>query len=178
MRTLRRWIAIGMVLAALVACDTADDFGDAFTLTSDAFENNGAIPAKHTCDGADKSPSLYWTNVPGGTEAFAVTVRDPDSPSGDTKHWIIVNIPAGFDHLGEGADPPMGATQVESDMDSADYRGPCPPEGDGPHRYIFTLYALDAELADMAADTPYDEVIAAVESAAIDSAALTGIYKR
>ncbi|HEY0721196.1 MAG TPA: YbhB/YbcL family Raf kinase inhibitor-like protein [Gammaproteobacteria bacterium] len=110
---------------------------------------------KYGCHGANLSPALEWRNPPGGTRSFAVTVYDLDVPSGaDFWHWLIFNIPANTTHLAKGAgDPqahlaPPGAIQSRNDFGAIGYGGPCPPPGDKPHRYEFTVYALRCDKLD------------------------------
>ncbi len=107
------------------------------------------------CEGGNVSPSLKWTNAPAGTKSFALTVYDPDAPTGSGWwHWVIFNIPASVTSLPAGAgDPasgtaPTGAVQSRTDFGKPGYGGPCPPKGDKPHRYIFTVYALKVDKID------------------------------
>ena len=157
-----------------------------FVLTSSAFENLGDIPAKYTCDNDNPdngmSPPLAWENAPENTVSFAITVRDPDSPSGDTHHWGLINIPADVHSLDEGASPdgdlPEGSWQTLAYTDVAEYAGPCPPTDDGAHRYNFTLYALSQEIPEPDEETPLSDVLGDLEDARIDSTTLTGRYNR
>jgi Raf kinase inhibitor-like YbhB/YbcL family protein len=107
------------------------------------------------CEGGNVSPSLSWKNAPKGTKSFAVTVYDPDAPTGSGWwHWVVFNIPADVTSLplGSGnpasACMPKGAVQLKTDFGKPGYGGPCPPKGDKPHRYVFTVYALKAEKID------------------------------
>jgi Raf kinase inhibitor-like YbhB/YbcL family protein len=101
------------------------------------------------CSGGNVSPSLTWKGAPSGTKSFAVTVYDPDAPTGSGWwHWVVFNLPPDTTSLPAGAgDPaankmPAGAVQSRTDFGTPGYGGPCPPSGDKPHRYIFTVYAL------------------------------------
>ena len=116
----------------------------AITLTSSAFQEGAAIPARYTCEGADISPPLAWSGAPSGTKAFALINDDPDAPAGTWVHWVLFNVPGGVTHLPEGAEL-SGALQGRNDSRKNGYSGPCPPPGK-PHRYFFKLYALDAPL--------------------------------
>lgn len=109
------------------------------------------------CGGGNTSPELHWSQAPAGTRSFAVTLYDPDAPTGHGWwHWVIFDIPADAHTLRRGAgDPasglaPAGAVQGRNDFGSAGYGGPCPPRGDHPHRYRFTVYALDTAHLDAA----------------------------
>jgi Raf kinase inhibitor-like YbhB/YbcL family protein len=120
-----------------------------FQLTSLAFAPGADIPPDFTCDGADRSPALEWTDPPHGTRSFALIMDDPDSPGGTWVHWVIYDIPASERSLpgGVGADDalPSGTRQGINDFRRIGYGGPCPPPG-SPHRYYFRLYALGALL--------------------------------
>jgi len=124
------------------------------TMTCTAFEHNGAIPAKYTVDGDGVSPPLSWSNVPEGTLELALICDDPDAPTEDPfVHWVIYKISPDLTGLlediptDESLADPAGVLQGINNADSTGYTAPGPPEGDGPHRYFFTLYALDTELA-------------------------------
>ena len=163
-----------------------DDDPNAFRLTSSAFEHLGAIPAKYTCENEDLdrglSPPLAWVNVPDGTVAFAVTVRDPDAPDGDTKHWGLINIPTTFSTIDEGISPegtrPAGSWETLNYRGETEYAGPCPPPADDAHRYNFTLYALSAEVPDPGTDTALDDVLPDLDAATIETTTLTGLFDR
>ena len=108
------------------------------------------------CVGKNISPALNWSGAPKGTKSFALSVFDSDAPTGDGFfHWMVFDIPAGVSGLPKGAgDPssdmaPKGALQARSDFGSRGYGGPCPPEGDKPHHYHFTIFAVDTEKIDL-----------------------------
>ena len=125
-----------------------------FSLTSPDLTPGGTIPTRNVanvmgCPGQNVSPALKWSGAPEGTKSFVVTTYDPDAPTGSGFwHWVVYNIPASTTSLPAGAgDPksgtlPAGATQGNTDLSQPGYLGPCPPAGDKPHRYIFTVYAL------------------------------------
>jgi Raf kinase inhibitor-like YbhB/YbcL family protein len=112
-------------------------------LTSPAFEDGDAIPRRHTCEGDDLSPPLAWIWQPSETRSFALVVDDPDAPGGAFTHWLAWGFDPDTSELSEGEAAP---TEGRNDFGSNGYRGPCPPPGHGPHRYIFRLHALDVEL--------------------------------
>ncbi len=104
------------------------------------------------CDGENISPQLFWENAPEGTKSFAVTIHDPDAPTGSGWwHWLVFDIPATVHELKSGAGDvrkklaPAGAVQSMTDFGATGYGGPCPPEGDGPHAYVVTVYVLKKE---------------------------------
>lgn len=145
-----------------------------FTLRSDAFENGQPIPARHTCEGEDVSPSLSWSEPPEGTRSFALVVDDPDAPRGTFTHWLAWGIGADAGGLGEGEAPPR---EGRNDFGESGYRGPCPPPGHGPHRYSFRLAALDSEL-ELAAGAGKSEFERALDGHALAVAELVGAYER
>lgn len=124
----------------------------ALTLTSSAFQDGGAIPAKYTCTGEDISPPLAWSGVPAKTKSLVLIIDDPDAPDPAAPkltwvHWVVFDLPPDSTGLAEGAAPnglPAGARQGFNDWQRADYGGPCPPIGR--HRYFHKLYALDTVL--------------------------------
>lgn len=154
-----------------------------FTISSPAFEANGEIPARYTCEGDNISPPLEWRGAPDGTKSFVLVLRDPDAPDPSAPrmtwiHWIVYNIPADAEGLPEavaGETMPAGAREAHSDWMRPGYGGPCPPVGR--HRYVFTLYALDAELPDLhRADLK--SVERAMSGHVIAAAELTGTYRK
>ena len=127
----------------------------AFALTSAAFTHQGPIPKSHTCQGKDNSPALAWSDLPKGTQSFALIVDDPDAPDPAAPkttwvHWVLYNIPPGTTGLKEAvapADLPSGTREGKNDWKRTGYNGPCPPIGR--HRYFHKLYALDVVLPDL-----------------------------
>jgi Raf kinase inhibitor-like YbhB/YbcL family protein len=145
-----------------------------FALRSDAFEDGQRIPARHTCEGEDVSPSLSWSEPPAGTRSLALVVDDPDAPGGTFTHWLAWGIDAGARALAEGEAAPR---EGRNDFGRPGYGGPCPPPGHGPHRYSFRLTALDVEL-DLAAGARKDELERALDGHVLAVAELVGSYER
>jgi len=116
---------------------------DTLTLSSSAFKQNGPVPSKYTCDGADVNPPLAINVVPAGARSLALIVDDPDAPAGVWVHWVVWNIGANTTEIKENS-VPQGAQQGLTDFRDRKYGGPCPPSGT--HRYFFKLYALDTVL--------------------------------
>lgn len=145
----------------------------AFTLTSSAFEDGQTIPREFTCDGIDVAPPLTWSDVPEGTRSFALIMEDPDAPHGTFTHWLLYDIAATATELREQAD----GTALPNSFGRAAYGGPCPPPGHGPHRYVFTLYAIDVAALDIhgRSRAALDRVLRAHTLA---TARLTGRYER
>src|SRR6266404_2280312 len=150
--------------------------GKTMKFTSPAFSHNGSIPSQYTCDGANVSPALEWSNEPEGTKSFALIVDDPDAPAKVWVHWVVFNIPNTVRSLAEGAstsDFTQGATDFNGKQG---YGGPCPPSGT--HHYQFTLYALDTMLPDLPAGAIKEQLIKAMEGHIIGQTTLIGTYQR
>ncbi len=151
------------------------------TLVCPAFADGQLIPAKYTADGADVSPPLKWSGVPEGTRSLALLVDDPDAPVGNWTHWVLYELPASATELPERTPKmhvmPNGARQGLNDFKKPGYGGPAPPPGK-PHRYIFTLYALDQHLALTPDTTTRKELSAAIQGHVLAQAQITGIYQR
>jgi Raf kinase inhibitor-like YbhB/YbcL family protein len=152
-RPVRKRAAISALalVAALPACgdDTVEGpppaAPDRIELTSPAFAPGSSIPRRFTCDGEDASPPLGWDGVPAGARELALLVEDPDAPNGTFVHWTLFAIPPDTTGLREG-EVPRGALEGENSFGDRGYGGPCPPEHDEPHRYVFSVYALRAPL--------------------------------
>ncbi len=147
-----------------------------FTLTITAFADGGMIPAKFTCEGDNVSPELRWSDAPANTRGYALIMDDPDAPAGTFTHWVLFDVPAERSSLAVGA----GTVGVEgkNDFGRAGYGGPCPPRGHGPHRYTFTLYALDIASLKLKAGAGRREMEAALRSHILAQAKYLGRYER
>ena len=113
------------------------------TVKSSAFDNNGAIPAEFTCEGAGKAPPISWSTAPAGTKSIALVVHDPDAPKGDFTHWFVTGISPTATAIDTGKTP-RGAMSQLNDSGKGGYTPPCPPSG--MHHYHFMVYALDIKL--------------------------------
>ena len=147
-------------------------------LASPAFENEGKIPSKHTCDGENTNPPLLITEVPSGAKTLVLIMDDPDVPrdireEGMWDHWIVFNIPPDQTEIREGQEP-RGQHGLGTG-ENTDYFGPCPPDGE--HRYFFKLYALDCAL-DIPEKSTKPEVAEAMTGHVLDTAVLMGRYER
>lgn len=146
--------------------------GNGMNLISDVFENESTIPTKYTCDGDDVSPPLGLSDIPAGAESLALVVEDPDAPAGTWDHWVAYDIPV-MNEIPEGVDS-LG-TPGQNSWGRPGYGGPCPPSGT--HRYVFTVYALDARLdIESGADKP--AVLKALDGHVLATATLMGRYSR
>lgn len=144
---------IFFALLIVLGCRSEKVEAQSFTLKSN--DLGGQITHKQVlngfgCTGENRSPHLGWAHAPKETRGFAVTIYDPDAPTGSGWwHWVVFDIPAGVTELVQGAGDvasgllPSPAIQSMTDFGSKGYGGPCPPQQDKPHLYLITVYALD-----------------------------------
>jgi len=164
-----------------------------FKVTSTSFKDGDYLKADHIlsadfgfgCAGGNKSPHLAWSGAPPGTKSFAVTCFDPDAPTGSGFwHWLVVNIPPNVTELAlDAGNPkagklPAGALQTRTDFGAPGYGGPCPPPGDHPHRYLFTVFAVSQDKLQVAPDTSAAVVGFQLNFNTLAKAAIMGLYKR
>src|ERR1700704_315375 len=164
-----------------------------FAVASDSFKDGDYLGKDHIlssdygfgCAGGNQSPHLRWTGAPDGTKSFAVTCYDPDAPTGSGFwHWVVVNIPASVSELAlDAGNPksgklPAGALQVRTDYGAPGYGGPCPPEGDHPHRYLFTIFAVGGDKLAVKADTSAAGGGFNLHFNTLAKAAIMGLFKR
>lgn len=127
-----------------------------FTLTSTDIADGAVLPDAQVKAGGNTSPHLAWSGAPEGTKSYAVTCYDPDAPTGSGFwHWTVANIPADVTELATGASSgglPKGAVEGRTDYGSPGFGGAAPPPGHGPHRYVFTVFAVDVERLDVTPD--------------------------
>ncbi len=146
-------------------------------LTSIAFEHNGDIPSKYTCEGENINPPLVIDDVLEGVKSFVLFIDDPDATAGGTfDHWILWNISAETREIKEGS-VPDGASQGINGFGNKNYGGCCPPEGADKHRYMFKLYALD-RILDISGDIEKEKIEKEIEGHILDEAILTGLFSR
>jgi hypothetical protein len=180
---MRYVILLQLILMSGLIASNAGEVKSTMKLMSPSFENQGSIPEKFTCDGKDLSPALEWSDVPAGTQSFALIVDDPDAPDPANPkmtwvHWVLYNIPADVKSLSEGLDAkalPGGTLQGVNDWKRTGYGGPCPPIGR--HRYFHKLYALDTVLPDLNQPTK-SELEKAMSGHVLSEVALVGLYQR
>jgi Raf kinase inhibitor-like YbhB/YbcL family protein len=175
-------VATAVLLAAAGACDARTGAGaGGMALSSGAFGPGGAIPATHTCDGADVSPPLSWTGVPPGAKSLVLVVHDPDAPDPaaprmDWVHWVLWDLPPAAGGLPAGGPLPAGTRAAVTDFGRTTWAGPCPPVGT--HRYFFVLHALDRTLGDLGAAPKRADVEAALKGHVLATAEAMGTYAR
>jgi Raf kinase inhibitor-like YbhB/YbcL family protein len=176
--------------AALALAAAGGAHAAAFKLESPDLKPNAMMDKKFEsnvfgCSGENKSPALKWSGAPKDTKSFAVTVYDPDAPTGSGWwHWSVVNIPADVTELkpdagnASGANLPAGARQVRIDYGVAAWGGACPPPGDKPHRYIFTVYALKTDKLEIPADATAALAGFMINANSLGKASFTAKYGR
>lgn len=175
-------LAASLLLAATACAGDADgpsvstrELGEgSLVVTSEAFPQGGTLPERHTCDGEGLSPPLAWEEVPGEAEELAVLLEDPDAPDGPFVHWVAAGIDPASAGLGAGEAPPV---EGRNDFGEPGYGGPCPPPGDDPHRYVFTVLAVSQPLA-LQDGASAEDLLEASEDAIVDHGRLTGRYGR
>jgi hypothetical protein len=176
-------IAVAAAVVALAGCGGHEKVSgpppeapERMTLRAPDFENGDSIPVEFTCDGRDISPPLSWSGTPRGARELAILVEDPDAPGGTFVHWVLFRLDPTQTQLDAGAKP-AGSRQGRNSFGETGYRGPCPPKGDAPHRYQFSIYALRERIAagdGAAAEDVRDEI----RRNAIASGRLTGRFGR
>jgi Raf kinase inhibitor-like YbhB/YbcL family protein len=175
--------------AILLAATLLAPSAHAFDLTSADIRDGGTLNARQLyngfgCQGGDQSPQLTWSDPPAGTKSFAVTVYDPDAPTGSGWwHWVVYDIPANVRSLGTNAGKlqgglPEGARHGRNDFGTQSFGGACPPQGDKPHRYIATVTALKVDKLPAPAEPSGALVGFLVNANRIGSATLTATYGR
>ncbi|HUY03443.1 MAG TPA: YbhB/YbcL family Raf kinase inhibitor-like protein [Rhodocyclaceae bacterium] len=186
---MRRIIFATIAVIALAGLSTVT-YAAGFKLSSPEIKANGTIPKRFEfngfgCSGANKSPALKWHGAPKGTKSFAVTVYDPDAPSGSGWwHWMVINIPSDVTELAAGAGTidstslPKGALQTRIDYGVAAFGGVCPPKGDKPHHYVFTVYALKTDKLEVPADATAALTGFMIHGSALAKASFTAKYGR
>jgi hypothetical protein len=184
--------ALGMGLLAPGTLGATAAHAQSMTLTSSDIKEGATIANEQVfkgfgCTGGNISPELSWSGAPSGTKSLAVSIYDPDAPTGSGWwHWVVFNIPAGTTSLPKGAGDvkkksmPKGAIQSRTDFGSDGYGGPCPPAGDKPHHYQITVFAVDV---DKLPDAKNDAASAALVGFdlhfhTLAKATLTGLYGR
>jgi Raf kinase inhibitor-like YbhB/YbcL family protein len=133
------------------------------------------------CAGKNLSPALSWSGAPDGTGCYAVTCFDPDAPTGSGFwHWVVINLPATVNSLPAGASGslPDGAIELRNDAGNRGYAGPCPPEGDHPHRYVFTVHAVGMDALPLDGDASCAVAGFYLNFNTLEKASLMGLFKR
>lgn len=175
-----------MFLVAVTASSAQTPARAAFVLASQDVAAGSTIGEKFVfkgmgCQGENVTPSLNWSGAPPGTASFVLSVFDPDARGGaGWWHWIVYNLPAEASALPQDAGNPQRsllpkpAWQAKNDFGQTGYGGPCPPPGERPHHYVFTIYALR-----IAAVKPPDDRVGYIPTdAVLAKASFTAVYGR
>jgi Raf kinase inhibitor-like YbhB/YbcL family protein len=175
------FLALGSCLAFVAPTAFAETGG--FRLLSSEWHDGGSVPQENVfngsgCGGANISPEFHWSNAPSVTKSFAITIFDPDAPTGGGWwHWVIFNIPGTVSELLAGAGnknsrrlSPAGV-QCRNDYGEPGYGGPCPPPG-ATHRYLVRVYALNVEKLPFGSETPAGKMAKQIEAHSIGFAKL------
>jgi Raf kinase inhibitor-like YbhB/YbcL family protein len=175
------WILLSVAITAQA---------EEFSVTSPQLEAGGRLTQDQLlngfgCEGKNISPALHWQNGPENTKSYAVTVYDPDAPTGSGWwHWVIFNIPPEVTTLALDAGnqqsglAPIGSVQSRTDFGTTGYGGACPPQGDKNHRYIFSVYALDTKKLDLDKDATAAMVGFFIRQHTIAKTELKVVYSR
>lgn len=186
-----RTCAAPLLASLLCMAGPTAGWASEFVLSSPDSRLVVSVPEKYTakafgCSGGNVSPALSWHGAPAGTRSFVLTLFDPDersTPSG-WWHWVVYDLPPSVDHLSEGAGAssskalPPGTQQGRSDLGEDAYHGPCPAAGDPPHRYVFTLYALDVAKLPVARESSGGMVTSVVQDHLLGKAVFIAHYGR
>lgn len=153
------------------------------TVTSEDFTEGGALPRTAGFGFGNTSPQLSWSGAPEGTRSYLLVCHDPDAPViGGFTHWAVLGIPAGTTTLDAGAGAfgaslGEGTTTLTNDYGTRDFGGAAPPEGDGPHRYVFTVWALDTDNTGLDANTSVAKAQFATLGHVLARGSITGTYE-
>lgn len=180
------------IMAAVLAygCLSASGAAAAFRIELPTIKPNSTLSNAQVfngfgCSGQNISPAVKWSGAPSGTKSFALTVYDPDAPTGSGWwHWLVYDIPASStglpEHAGDadGKQLPAGAVQGRTDFGTTGFGGACPPPGDKPHHYVFTVYALKLDKIDVPAGAPAAMVGYMLNANQLAKSSLTALYGR
>ena len=179
------------LFSVLLLCGASSTHAEGnFTLSSPDIEAGGTIDSRFVydgfgCTGKNTPPALNWSGAPEDVKSFAVTVYDPDAPTGSGWwHWVIYDLPPNSTGIAGGTPRggvvlPKEAVQAKNDYGVSGYGGPCPPVDASPHHYVFTVYALDVEtLKDLPPNPTLAMIGFQIKAHTLASATFTGMYGR
>jgi len=191
MTMIGRWgfVSLGVVAAALAIPTSLGQAAAApFAVTSSSFADGGMLTKKNAaddpmrmCGGENVSPALSWSNAPEKTKSFVIFMFDPDGRLGEgVSHWVAYGIPANVTSFAEGDMAKASKMFIggKGTRDNALYIGPCPPVGDVPHHYVFTVVATDLDPAALKAGMTRDEVYKAIGGHGLVGASVVGKFAR
>jgi Raf kinase inhibitor-like YbhB/YbcL family protein len=184
----RALVAAALAAAVLAGCGGGNDsseppavpptYGeDLNRLSSPQFEDGGELPVELTCDGAGAAPTIVWREVRQDAVELVFVVEDPDAPDGTFTHWTVYNLPAsGGSGLAPDGQFPTGTRDGTNSAGEVGWAPPCPPEGDEPHRYFFTMYGVPTGTGLEAGASP--EQVQEVIEGAVSFGRISGTYAR
>jgi Raf kinase inhibitor-like YbhB/YbcL family protein len=189
MRNARFLLAVGVAVATLGAIATGGKAASApFMVTSSSFADGGTLSKKNAaddpmrmCGGQNVSPALAWSNAPAKTKSYAIFMFDPDGRLGEgVSHWVAYGIPANVTSFAEGEIAKESKKFIggKGTRDNALYIGPCPPVGDTPHHYVFTVVASDLEPGALKPGMTREQLYAALSGHAVVGASIVGKFAR
>jgi Raf kinase inhibitor-like YbhB/YbcL family protein len=182
-----RPLALSLLLCATSALAATPE---PFQLSSNTIKPGATLTEQQVfngfgCSGKNQSPALQWSNAPPGTRSFAITLYDPDAPTGSGWwHWVVYNLPATTMALAAGAGSmdgkllPVGAMQGRTDFGATGFGGACPPSGSKPHHYVFTVYALKVERLEVSPDSTAALIGFMINANKLAAASFTALYSR
>ena len=154
-------------------------------IESDDMKEGGMLKLEHVfngfgCEGENKVPQISIGNIPVDAKSLALTVYDPDAPTGSGWwHYIAYNIPTYINKIAKGESKiAQGVKFGKNDFGTYNYGGPCPPKGHGKHRYIFTVYALSVENLELPKDASPALIGYNLNANSIEKSSLTAYYER
>ncbi len=156
----------------------------ALQLSSAAFTDRGAIPAKYArpaAGGHNVSIPLKWTGAPEGTKSFALCIVDQHPVARKWVHWMVINIPPEVTSLPEGAsgkNMPPGALEIKNSFGDMGYGGPQPPRGTGIHQYVVTVFALKDPTLDVKPGATLSDFQNAIRGKVLEEASITGLFEQ
>lgn len=149
-----------------------------FTVASNDFRDGKTLPDAQVYALGNRSPHLKWSGAPEGAKSFAITCYDPDAPTGSGFwHWTVANIPADVTEIAAGGPVPAGAVEGRTDFGQPGFGGAAPPAGHGPHRYIFTVFAVDIETLDVVPENSGAIFGFNLHFHTLAKASITGVYE-
>lgn len=179
MHPLRLFLSLVLLLAACSSGPKADPVAglpEGIEVSSPVLAEGEPLPAEHTCDGEGGLPPLAWSGVPAEARELVLLVEDPDAPGGTFTHWIAAGIDPSVTQV-EGGRAPEGAVEGRNGFGDVGWGAPCPPEGDEPHRYVFTVVAASRPL-ELPEEPSISEVRAALAEHGLARGTLTATYAR
>ncbi len=133
------------------------------------------------CGGEDVSPPIAWSQAPAGTLSQAIVTYDPDGGKGlGSVHWVAYDIAPSTQTLAEGAGSTASRIFVggTNSRGTLAYAGPCPPVGDQPHHYVFSVYALDLKPGMLPPGLTRDAFFQAIKGHVLAEASIVLRYAR